>query len=119
MNTTQRVGILQRWRIVQHELMHELRQEIGPLTPRMENMIHTLEWVLVEEFEESAWSGKGRPPHDRGALSNAFVAKAVLGLGTTAALAELVHEALVKEHLGAELIGHISRDGTAIEARSR
>jgi hypothetical protein len=34
-------------------------------------------------------------------------------------LAERVHEALVKEHLGDELIGHISRDGTAIEARER
>ncbi len=31
----------------------------------------------------------------------------------------LAHEALVKEHLGDALIGHISRDGTAIEARER
>ena len=159
MNTTQRVGILQRWRVVQHELMPELRQEIGPLTPRLEKLIHTLEWVRIEEFVESTWNGKGRPQHDRGALANAFVAKALLGLGTTAALierlqmdralkricgfpmwkrlpdessfsrafaefaraklAERVHEALVKEHLGAELIGHISRDGTAIEAREK
>jgi len=43
MNTTQRVGILQRWRVVQHELMPELKQEIGPLTPRLEQLIHTLE----------------------------------------------------------------------------
>ena len=159
MNTTQRVGILQRWRVVQHELMPELRQEIGPLTPRLEKLIHTLEWVRIEEFVASTWNGKGRPPHDRGALANAFVAKALLGLGTTVALierlqmdralkricgfpvwkrlpdessfsrafaefagaklAERVHEALVKEHLGAELIGHISRDGTAIEAREK
>ena len=28
-----------------------------------------------------------------------------------------MHEALIKAHLGQELIGHISRDGTAIEAR--
>ena len=34
-----------------------------------------------------------------------------------ARLAERVHEALVKDHLGDELIGHISRDGSAIEAR--
>src|SRR3989338_16595 len=159
MNITQRVGILQRWRVVQHELIPELKQEIGPLTPRLEKLIHTLEWVRIEEFVESAWNGKGRPPHDRGALANAFVAKALLGLGTTGALierlqidralkricgfpmwkrlpdessfsrafaefaraklAERVHEALVKAHLGAELIGHISRDGTAIEAREQ
>ena len=30
-----------------------------------------------------------------------------------------MHEALVKTHLGTELIGHISRDGTAIEAREK
>jgi hypothetical protein len=36
-----------------------------------------------------------------------------------ACLAERVHEALIKEHLGNELVGHISRDGTAIEARER
>lgn len=34
-------------------------------------------------------------------------------------LAERVHEALIKDHLGNELIGHLSRDGTAIEARER
>jgi hypothetical protein len=34
-------------------------------------------------------------------------------------LAERVHEALIKEHLGEQLIGHISRDATAIEARER
>lgn len=34
-------------------------------------------------------------------------------------LAERVHEALIKEHLGKQLIGHISRDATAIEARER
>ena len=34
-------------------------------------------------------------------------------------LAERVHEALITAHLGDELIGHLSRDGTAIEARER
>lgn len=34
-------------------------------------------------------------------------------------LAERVHEALIKAQLGEHLIGHISRDGTAIEARER
>jgi hypothetical protein len=36
-----------------------------------------------------------------------------------ARLSERVHEALVKDYLEDELIGHISRDGTAIEARER
>ena len=34
-------------------------------------------------------------------------------------LAERVHEALIKEQLGDHLIGHISRDGTAITAREK
>lgn len=157
MNITQRGLIMQRWGVVQRELMPELRSEIGPLTSKLEKVIHTLEWVRIEEFVESSWCGVGRPPHDRGALASAFVAKAVLGLTTTTALierlkvdralrricgfsmwkrvpdpstfsrafdeftqaklAERVHEALVRQHLGQTLIGHISRDGTAIEAR--
>lgn len=28
----------------------ELRNEVGVLTPKLEKVIHTLEWVRVEEF---------------------------------------------------------------------
>jgi hypothetical protein len=159
MNTTQRTEILQRWRIVQEELLPELRSEIGELTPKLTKLVHTLEWVRIEEFVSSTSGGCGRPEHDRGMLANAFVAKAVLGIATTtglieriamdralkricgfsmwrklpseatfsrafaefaeAGLAERTHAALVKETLGEHLIGHISRDGTAIEAREK
>lgn len=150
---------MQYWRVVQQELMPELRNEIGEMTPRLEKLIHTLEWVRIDEFVRTTWRGRGRPPHDRISLASAFVAKAVLGLGTTVALierltmdralrricgfsmwrrlpseatfsrafeefaedwlAERTHEGLVSEMLGASLIGHISRDGTAIEAREQ
>jgi hypothetical protein len=160
MNTTQRGLVMQRWTVIQHELIPGLKSEIGSLTPKLEKLIHVLEWTRMEEFVNYPWSGIGRPPHDRGALANAFVAKVVLGLAQTSALierlrmdralrricgfaewkalpdeatfsrafaefakmklAERVHEALVREHLGSEtLIGHISRDGTAIEAREK
>lgn len=159
MNTTQRNGIMQRWRMVQHELMPALRNEMGVMTPKLEQVIHTLEWVRIEEFVRSTWKGCGRPEHDRGMLANAFVAKAVLGLPTTAGLierlaadralrricgfsmwkklpgestfsrafaefaeaglAERTHAALVRDTLGGGLVGHISRDGTAIEAREK
>ena len=159
MNTTQRDGIMQRWNIIQYELMPELRNEVGALTPKLVKLVHTLEWVRIEEFVSSTWGGCGRPSHDRGMLANAFVAKAVLGISTTAGLierlaidralkricgfsmwrklpseatfsrafaefaeeglAERTHAALVKETLGEQLIGHISRDGTAIEAREK
>lgn len=158
MNTTHRTELLQRWSVIQEELIPGLGQEVEGLTPKLEKLIHTLEWARVEEFVP-AWHGIGRPPKDRGALANGFVAKAVLGLSTTVALidrltvdralrricgfsrwkklpdeatfsrafaefaesrlAERVHQALIETHLGAELIGHISRDGTAIEARER
>lgn len=150
---------MQRWNVLQHELMPELKQECGELTPRLEKLIHILDWVRIEEFSLPTWQGIGRKPHDRGALANAFVAKAVLGLPTTKALierlkmdralkricgfsmwnalpdeatfsracdefaevrlAEKVHEALVKHYLGDTLIGHVSRDGTAITAREK
>lgn len=159
MNATQRELILQRWNVIQHELLPELKNQFGVLTPKLERVIHTLEWVRIEEFTATTWCGVGRPPCERAWLANAFVAKAVLGLTTTVGLierltvdralrricgfalcrklpseatfsrafdefaqgrlAERVHEALIQEHLGQALIGHLSRDATAIEARER
>lgn len=46
-------------------------------------------------------------------FSRAFGEYAKAGLGT------LVHDRLVKEHLGTELIGHVSRDSTAIIGREK
>jgi hypothetical protein len=160
MDATGRADIMQRWQVVQHELIPGLRAEIF-LTPKLEKLIHTLEWVRIEEWVPPRHGGGegGRPAHERSWLANAFVAKAVLGLPTTVTLidrlkidrslrricgfslchrlpseatfsrafaefadtrlAERVHEILVKEHLGDTLIGHLSRDGTAIKARER
>jgi hypothetical protein len=52
-NTTRRDLIMQRWNatrwnVVQHELLPELRNEVGTLTPKLEKVIHTLEWVRIE-----------------------------------------------------------------------
>lgn len=150
---------MQRWNVIQHELLSELHERVGTLTPKLEKFIHILVWVRIEEFTRATWCGVGRPPHERAWLANAFVAKAVLGLTTTVGLierltvdlalrricgfamcrklpsevtfsrafdefaqgrlAERVHEALIKKYLGNELIGHLSRDGTAISARER
>ena len=43
MDSTQRTKLMQRWTVVQHELMAELRLEVGALTPKLEKLIHTLE----------------------------------------------------------------------------
>ncbi|HEX7634325.1 MAG TPA: transposase, partial [Noviherbaspirillum sp.] len=88
MSATGRALILQGWNTVQHELLPELREQVGALTPKLERVIHTLEWVRIEEFTAASWCGVGRPPHERAWLANAFVAKAVLGLTTTAGLIE-------------------------------
>jgi hypothetical protein len=159
MNSSRRELLMQRWHVIQQDLLPEMRQVSGELTPKLTKLIYVLEWVRIEQFTRSSWIGIGRPALERAWLANAFVAKAVLGLGTTvglierltmdralrricgfsmyrklpceatfsrafeefaqARLAERVHEALIQEHLGDELIGHISRDGTAIEARER
>lgn len=159
MNASGRDLIMQRWNTIQHDLIPELKRECGGLTPKLEKLVYILDWVRIEEWSVSTWQGIGRKPHDRSALANAFVAKAVLGLSTTRALierlamdrvlkrlcgfsmwkpvpdeatfsrafaelaqaklAERVHEATVKNYLGDALIGCISRDGTAIEAREK
>ena len=87
MNTTQRAGLLQRWSVVHTELLPERGLEVEGLTPKLTKLIHTLEWARIEEFVPG-WQGIGRPPQDRSALANGFVAKAVLGLPTTVALIE-------------------------------
>ena len=82
MDTTQRELIMQRWNVIQHELLPELRVE-GPLTPKLEKVVHILEWVRIEEFTGSNWCGVGRPPVERAWLANAFVAKSVLDEAAT------------------------------------
>ena len=158
MNTTRRTEWMQRRSMVQNELIPQWGRELEDLTPRLIKLIHSLEWVCIEDHVPR-WIGIGRPPKDRGALANAFVAKTVLGLSTSVALierltvdrglrricgfagwkklpneatfsrafaefahsrlAERMHERLIQTHLGDALIGHISRDGTAIQARER
>ena len=159
MHVSEHTSLRQRLKAVQRELIEGLGSELGaPTTPVLERLVHTLDWLRVEEFVSDG-CGVGRPQRERFALANAFIAKAVLRLPTTAALidrlkvdralrricgfawfkplpdestfsrafaqfarerlAERLHEALIKEQLGDHLIGHISRDGTAIPARER
>jgi hypothetical protein len=58
------------------------------LTPKLERLIHTLEWARIEESCPSRCIGTGRPPHERAWLANAFLAKAVLGIPQTRTLHE-------------------------------
>ena len=65
MNATRPELIMQSWRVIQHELLPELREQVGTLTPKLEKVIHTLDWVRIEEFVAATWCGIGRPPHER------------------------------------------------------
>jgi hypothetical protein len=113
MNTTQRNGIMQRWNIIQHELMPELRAKVGALTPKLVQVVHTLEWVRIEGFVSSTWGGCGRPEHDRNMLASAFVAKAVLGLSTTAGLIErLAIDRALKRICGFSVWKKLPREST-------
>ncbi len=43
MDTTQRGLIMQRWMVVQRELMSELESEIGPLISKLEKVITVID----------------------------------------------------------------------------
>ena len=159
MNATRANQIMQRWNVIQYEIIPSLHDQTESMTPKLEKLIHILEWLRIEENMRVSWIGNGRPPHERAWIANAFVAKAVLGIGTTIGLIERLandralrricgfsvckrlpseatfsrafdefsrlelaqkwHEELIKKELGEVMIGHICRDGTAIEAREK
>ncbi|MEY4968141.1 MAG: hypothetical protein RIQ73_840 [Actinomycetota bacterium] len=54
--------------------MPELRSKAEALTPKLEQVIHTLEWVRIEEFVRSTWSGLFRWPKSRlyGFMNNSY-----------------------------------------------
>lgn len=53
MDATRRDLILQRWNVLQHELMPELGRDCGALTPKLEKLVHILDWVRIEEWMQS------------------------------------------------------------------
>ncbi|PWF48253.1 IS5/IS1182 family transposase, partial [Massilia glaciei] len=55
MNSTQADTMMQRWTAIQYELLPELKNEIGPLTPKLEKVIHILDWTRIEEFVAQSW----------------------------------------------------------------
>jgi hypothetical protein len=154
-----RETLSQYWLNIQGSLFPWLKEELGGLTEKLQQLVTTLELVRVEEFLCKAYSLPGRPPADRSAIARAFVAKMVYDMPTTRALierlesdpqlrricgwerrneipgewtfsrafaefaesrlAERVHEALINKSYAGEIVGHICRDSTAIEAREK
>jgi hypothetical protein len=159
MNCTARHGYRQHRLLLQRQLgQWAAGLELG-LTPVHQRIVHTLDLINMEALLGYSAKTAGAPEHNRVALAQAFVAKAVLGFEQTTqlrsrlavdtvlrrllgfesnrrlpseatfsrAFAEFArtglpakaHEALIRQHLGQVVIGHIARDSTAIHARAR
>jgi len=143
---------------LQSELFPALRESLGLLSDKHQKFVATVAMLELDGFV-TLRQGRGRRPHDRGAIARIFVAKAIWNLPTTRAVldrlqvdavlrrmcgwetaaavpdetvisrafAELahsefpqrVHAALVEKTEKPRLIGHISRDATAIEGREK
>lgn len=71
--------------VFQGQLFPALEQSLGPLGRRHEQFARTLAMLELDAFVV-VQNGRGRPPHDRGAMARAFVAKAIWNLPTTRAV---------------------------------
>lgn len=77
-----------RWSHIQSSLLPWLREELDPLTAKLEQLIIILDTLGLEAYVAAPPGGRGRPPADRRALARAFIAKTVLNLASTTALRE-------------------------------
>lgn len=152
-----KTDILQRFSFIQHELFGYYQESHLVLTPKLEKLVHTLDWLDFDKLLGSSWCGIGRKPYQRYDIAKAFIAKSVLRISQTSALLDRlmvdsslrricgfvgkipsastfsrafaefarmdlprrVHDVLIKKHVGNIIVGHLSRDGTAIEAREK
>lgn len=67
---------------MQSESIEGLGAELGvPMAPKLERLVHALEWLRTEDLLFMAWGWGARC--ERFALANAFVARVAPGLQTT------------------------------------
>jgi hypothetical protein len=76
------------WINPQPSLFPGLKEELDPLTAKLERLIIILDTLGMEAYVRSPSGGPGRPAGDRGPVARAFVAKALLDIPTTSALLE-------------------------------
>lgn len=101
MNCTTRRGYRQHQELLQRELGQWAAVGQISLSPLHQRIVHTLDWLDLQAL--LGYSGKraGAPERSRLALAQAFVAKAVLGLGQTKQLRErLLADAPLRRLLG-------------------
>ena len=145
------------WLSIQTTLFPWVEEELGALTEKQQQLVHTLEIIRVEDHLPRRFPVPGRPATDRAPIARAVVAKAVYDMPTPRVLLDRlatdvarrricgwerksevpsesvfsrafaafaatefpqhVHDALVRKTCTDRLIGHLSRDSPAIEAR--
>jgi hypothetical protein len=71
---------------IQGSLFPWLKEELGVLTEKQQQLVMTLEFVRLEEFLSTTFGLPGRPPTDRTAIARAFIAKMVYTMPTTTVL---------------------------------
>jgi hypothetical protein len=81
-----RILLVSRLAQIQTHLFPSLCAEFNSTSPKLEKLIHILEWIQLDQHLPYTGQTNGRPTKDRLAIACAFVAKAVLNLGTTRAL---------------------------------
>ena len=92
----------QSWFTIQTSLFPWLSEELGELTDKQRELVTTLEMIRIEEF---ILSSHGYP--------RAFAEF------SQSQLPERIHESLIKKYYQDEIVGHNSRDSTAIDAREK
>lgn len=88
MDCTTRRGYRQHQELLQRELGQWAACREASLSPVHQRIVHTLDWLEPQALLGYSGKRKGAPERSRLALAQAFVAKAVLGLGQTKRLRE-------------------------------
>ena len=117
MKLTLRQQITQFAHLLQSELFPLLEVELGELSEPAKRLVATLEMIPLARFVPSSRGWVGRPPKDRLAIANAFVAKAVYGFGLTTQLLEaLDSDAQLRRICGWEEAWQVPKEWTFARA---
>ena len=78
-------------RVMQGCLFPALEEQLGPLSDKLRQLVAVLNLVQIEAMVGPWHGGAGRPARHERAMARAFVAKAVLNLGSTRQLLDRLH----------------------------
>jgi len=98
-------------RVLQGALFPTLREELGPLTEKHEQLVAVLSMIRIEALIAGWSGGVGRPAKDRRSMARAFVAKAVYNMSHTRQLLErLSADVVLRRTCGWESAGEIPHE---------